>query len=133
MLIQRAGTGTLPPPGFTVPPWSLLAAQWDSIPEPVEKTVEVGPAEVALGHDDSEADDSLVGELVDLQHELGWDNESPRRVVEVGRFRADWRPVCNGEFEKFWKEAEGTVEMPKSWVLEEGEVKVYCFIYLPCC
>ncbi|KAL1746203.1 C-type lectin protein [Schizophyllum fasciatum] len=125
MLIQRAGTGTLPPPGFTTPPWELLKAQWDATPAPSSSTVSLGPAEVTLGHDDAEAEDSLpahADEAHITQHEFGWDNESPARRVAVGAFRAEWRPVSNGEFAAFW--CAGKVPMPKSWVEEDGEVKV---------
>ena len=58
MLIQRAGTGTLPPPGFTTPPWKTLVQQWNSIPNPSSRTVTLGPDTLVMGHDDSEADDA---------------------------------------------------------------------------
>lgn len=58
MLIQRAGTGTLPPPGFTPPPWSELAASWDAgVRAPSTPTVTVGLATITMGHEDSEGDD----------------------------------------------------------------------------
>ncbi|TRM69215.1 C-type lectin protein [Schizophyllum amplum] len=126
MLIQRAGTGTLPPPGFTAPPWELLKAQWDATPAPATLTVALGPAEVTLGHEDAEGEDFLPAhagqDLAD--HEFGWDNESPARRVSVGAFRAEWRPVTNGEFEAYWRAARGEVPMPMSWVEEDGEIKV---------
>ncbi|KAI5890367.1 uncharacterized protein SCHCODRAFT_02669525 [Schizophyllum commune H4-8] len=126
MLIQRAGSGTLPPPGFTPPPWDLLKAQWDALPQPATSTVTLGPAEITLGHDDSEGEDSTrqYSEQEIVNHEFGWDNESPARRVQVSAFRAEWRPVTNGEFEVYWRMGEGRVPMPKSWVEEEGEVKV---------
>ncbi|KAF8895713.1 C-type lectin protein [Gymnopilus junonius] len=115
MLIQKAGSGTLPPPGFITPPWEDLAAQWASILPPDTQSVLVGPASLTMGHDDSEGEDKLAHLAADVQgRTFGWDNESPRRVVSVGAFRAEWRPVTNG-----------LVELPKSWVLEEdGSVKV---------
>ncbi|KAL1750928.1 C-type lectin protein [Schizophyllum commune] len=147
MLIQRAGTGTLPPPGFTPPPWDLLKAQWDATPVPAAPTVTLGPATITLGHDDSEGEDfacecgddeSQHAEDVARQyteydianHEFGWDNESPARAVQVGAFRAEWRPVTNGEFEVYWRKSVGKVPMPKSWVEEDGEVKVSNFCML---
>ncbi|KAI0352516.1 hypothetical protein OH77DRAFT_1409131 [Trametes cingulata] len=126
MLIQRAGSGMLPPPGFAPPPWEALAAQWESIPGPSTPTVTLGPCELVMGHDDQEPDD-LVPELEGdvTNHEFGWDNESPRRVVQVGKFAMEWRPITNGEFETFWRgEGKGKVDMPASWVEEDGEVKV---------
>jgi formylglycine-generating enzyme required for sulfatase activity len=122
MLIQRAGTGTLPPSGFVVPPWDLLKLQWDATPAPTTESVVLGPATLILGHDDSEADDVLhEGEAEGRQY--GWDNESPARQVEVGKFRAAWRPVTNKEFLTFWRA--GKAELPKSWVEEDGEIKVW--------
>ncbi|KAG6809208.1 hypothetical protein H0H92_001163, partial [Tricholoma furcatifolium] len=134
MLIQRAGTagGTLPPPGFTSPPWDSLAAQWDSHPLPATPTVVLGPATITLGHDDSEAHDVLPGiaDIVD-DHVFGWDNESPKRPLDVGAFRAEWRPVTNGEFEAFWRTQWGAdvARVPGSWVCDPapgdgGEVEV---------
>ncbi|KAL1723779.1 C-type lectin protein [Schizophyllum commune] len=145
MLIQRAGTGTLPPPGFTPPPWDFLKAQWDAMPAPATPTAKLGPATITLGHDDSEGEDflrqyaekdgqnaedksaqekGLYTEDEIVNHEFGWDNESPARATHVGAFRAEWRPVTNGEFEAYWRKSDGKVPMPKSWVEEEGEVKV---------
>ncbi|RPD52159.1 hypothetical protein L226DRAFT_574902 [Lentinus tigrinus ALCF2SS1-7] len=127
MLIQRAGTGMLPPPGFAIPPWATLAAQWDTIPPPATPTVTLGPCTITLGHDDQEPDDVTPELERDVAaHEFGWDNESPARAVHVGAFRVEWRPVTNGEFEAFWRGAgKGVVSMPASWVEEEdGEVRV---------
>ncbi|KAF5382668.1 hypothetical protein D9615_002725 [Tricholomella constricta] len=123
MLLQRAGTGTLPPPGFTAPPWSSLAATWSSAPQPKTQTVTLGPAEITLGHDDAEADDDT---LVVEGHEFGWDNEQPKRVALVGRFEISWRPVTNGQFYEFYNgEGKGKVQFPASWVQEKGgEIKV---------
>ncbi|KAK7057481.1 C-type lectin protein [Favolaschia claudopus] len=119
MLIQRAGTGTLPPRGIAAPPWDLLKVQWDAISSPMTDSVVLGPATLTLGHDDSEADDSLPEAE---GRTYGWDNESPARQVQVGQFRASWRPVTNKDFLPFWKA--GAVELPKSWVEENGELKV---------
>ncbi|RDB29897.1 Ergothioneine biosynthesis protein 1 [Hypsizygus marmoreus] len=126
MLIQRAGTGTLPPPGFVTPPWKILTQQWDANPPPGTPTVTLGPATVTLGHDDSEGDDSLEAVADDVEgHVFGWDNESPARKHEVGAFRVDWRPVTNREFETFWRESGAChYQMPGSWVEEGGEIKV---------
>lgn len=123
MLIQRAGTGTLPPTGFVSPPWDLLKLQWDVTPAPSTDSVTLGPATLTLGHDDSEADDFVP----EFEHQAegrqyGWDNESPARQVEVGKFRVSWRPVTNKEFLPFWRS--GKAELPKSWVEEDGEIKV---------
>ncbi|KAG6829518.1 hypothetical protein H0H92_004320 [Tricholoma furcatifolium] len=126
MLLQRAGTGTLPPQGFAVPPWTSLAATWDAAAEPMTKTVTLGPTEITLGHDDLEADDrnSELSSAV-YDHEFGWDNEHGKRVVHVAKFAIDWRPVTNGEFAEFYMGlGKGKVKLPTSWVEENGEIKV---------
>lgn len=132
MLIQRAGTGTLPPPGFTPPSWSELVSQWEQLtPSISSPTVTLGPATVVLGHSDSEADDMLPEFMHDVDgHAFGWDNESPQRAIQVGKFSIAWRPVSNAEFFDFWRDHEMAVEMPKSWVCHDGEIKVRSFV---CC
>ena len=131
MLIQRAGTGTLPPPGFTIPPWTVLAAQWDTIPAPTTPTATLGPCTVTLGHHDSEPEDVLPPFEGDVaEHKFGWDNESPQRGIQVGKFRAEWRPISNKEFFAFWRESDGHVPLPPSWVEDDGEFKV-CHISQP--
>ncbi|TFK23689.1 DUF323 domain-containing protein [Coprinopsis marcescibilis] len=124
MLIQRAGTGTLPPRGFRSPEWTILSKQWNQISPPSSCMAQLGPAQLMMGHDDSEADDKLPHNPADIvDHNFGWDNESPARVVEVGRFNVDWRPITNSEYESFCKETRRS-ELPKSWVREDGENKV---------
>lgn len=123
MLIQRAGTGTIPPSagGFATPCWESLAEVWDATPDPSSLTVTLGPATVELGHDDFEAED----ESLDVRdHEFGWDNEHPKHKVDVGEFRIEWRPVTNGQFFEYWKTSEGKVSIPKSWVIHNGDVMV---------
>jgi formylglycine-generating enzyme required for sulfatase activity len=133
MLIQRAGAGMLPPPGVTPPPWEMLAQQWDEAPKPAsgDEAVVIGPAEIVLGHDDSEAEDDAFPPERVPEHRFGWDNESPRRVVKVGAVRVSRRCITNEEYLDFWKgEGEGKVAMPQSWVLDDGVVKV-CLVVLP--
>ncbi|EEB98459.1 hypothetical protein MPER_02026, partial [Moniliophthora perniciosa FA553] len=59
MLIQRSGTGTIPPPGFAIPNWETLAQTWDALPLPQESAVKLGPATVVVGHDDADYEDKL--------------------------------------------------------------------------
>ncbi|KIY63926.1 hypothetical protein CYLTODRAFT_425697 [Cylindrobasidium torrendii FP15055 ss-10] len=120
MLLQRAGTGTLPPLGFSPPDWPSLKDSWATALRPTSSTVKLGPAKLTLGHDDIESEDATATDA--REHEYGWDNESPKRTVEVGEFRIEWRPVTNGEYYKFIKEKGGN--LPASWVEQDGEVQV---------
>lgn len=133
MLIQRAGTGTLPPPGFHTPDWTALSEQWSHVPPASSTPATLGPATLTLGHDDSEADDQdpLLNGIDDVVNRTyGWDNESPARVVEVGAFKAEWRPITNDEYMAFWKSSTDK-ELPKSWVEEDGEIKVRLSLFWP--
>lgn len=127
MLIQRAGTGTLPPPGFAPPPWSALAAAWDAgVRAPSTPTVTLGPTTITLGHDDCEGDDlnPEVTHRID-GHEFGWDNESPAREVAVGCVRMEWRPVTNEAYLAFWNAGgQKVVELPPSWVSTDNGIEV---------
>lgn len=128
MIIQKADSGcsgALPPPGIRAPAWVELVKQWDAIPTPVQRSVELGPEVIALGRDDSEVDDHTATDAE--SHEFGWDNENPRRKVEVGRFKVDFRPITVKEFFEFWmgNADEGAPKnLPASWVIEGGEIKV---------
>ncbi len=130
MLLQRAGTGTIPPPGFIRPQWEILASLWDSSPTPSISSVKLGPATISLGHDDDEADD---GSTDVVGHDFGWDNEHPKREVHVKEFRIEWRPVTNGQFYEFYKgQGQGLVKFPASWIEVPGGVQVsHCVIYQP--
>lgn len=124
MLIQRAGTGTLPPPGFTIPPWQALAEQWNTGLPPSTPTVTLGPATVTMGHNDCEGDDFTPGIAGAVDgHAFGWDNESPARVVEVKPVKMEWRPVTNADFISFYK-SNKHVGLPASWVETEEGIQV---------
>ena len=123
MLIQRAGSGMLPPPGFTIPPWATLAAQWDAVPPPTTPHATLGPCVLTIGHEDQEPDDlrpDLAAAVAG--HEFGWDNEHPRRQVEVGEFKIEWRPVTNGEFYAWYVEkGKDVVQFPASFSLQKPD------------
>ena len=126
MLLQRGGTGTIPPPDFTPPNWTSLTEIWDAAPKPNCPSVTLGPAIVSIGHDDFEADDTdPVKSLKVDGHEFGWDNESPKRNIHVEEFSIDWRPVTNGQFYDFYKNGgQEKVNLPASWVEYMGETCV---------
>ncbi|KAI8994191.1 DUF323 domain-containing protein [Trametes punicea] len=124
MLLQRAGTGTIPPVGFIPPVWDVLAETWNNHPEPISETVTLGPEEITLGHDDDEADDDSTDVY---GHAFGWDNEHPERKVHVGKFKIEWRPITNGQFYEFYVgegKDSGKVKFPKSWIDINGEIFV---------
>ncbi|KZT27456.1 hypothetical protein NEOLEDRAFT_1240390 [Neolentinus lepideus HHB14362 ss-1] len=129
MLFQRAGTGTIAPPGFTPPPWESLAAAWDSAPQPSESTVTLGPTTISLGIDDPEAEDKDPVVSQQLQgHVYGWDNEHPKRDVQVEQFRIEWRPITNGQFYEFYQGVgRDKVKFPASWVRAGDDVQVRTF------
>ncbi|KIK69776.1 hypothetical protein GYMLUDRAFT_34174 [Collybiopsis luxurians FD-317 M1] len=126
MLLQRAGTGTVPPPGFAAPEWNSLVVSWKSLPPLVADTVLLGPATVELGHDDAEAEDDLEEYKFQIKdHEYGWDNEHPKRQVDVGEFRISWRPVTNGQFYEVFRANRDKFSVPPtSWIEEDGEIKI---------
>lgn len=128
MLMQRAGSGTVPPPGFTTPPWTSLRNKWAAALSPSSSSVVIDAQHLTVGHDDSESDDILSELSLDIEnHEFGWDNESPRREIVVGSFKIDWRPITNGEYFAYRKtllDAGGTVALPASWVEEDGSISV---------
>lgn len=127
MLVQRAGSGTIPPSGFMPPAWESLAQSWDAVPAPVSSTVTLGPATVTLGHDDFEEEDEKPYAADDVEtHEFGWDNESPKREVHVDEFRISFRPVTNGQFLDFYREwnDDPKVTFPASWVETDGDTMV---------
>ena len=128
MLVQRAGSGTLPPTGFITPSWTSLAENWNTRPAPQSKTVTLGPAVVSLGHDDDEADDDISRFRLE-GHEFGWDNEHPKRQVDIRRFKIEWRPVTNSEFYQFYIGTKsGQISFPASWVDDGGIIKVCTFL-----
>lgn len=139
MLIQRAGTGTIPPPGFTPPPWVSLLTSWNAAPKPEDSTIVIEQTATTLGMDDIESEDNDPAKFLEVTgHVFGWENESPTQVVEVSPFKIEWRPVTNGEFFEFYEKIikdkgrtivdikiKELVKFPASWVkMEGGEIQV---------
>ncbi|KAI1430229.1 C-type lectin protein [Xylaria sp. FL1777] len=97
---------TLPPPNVPVPDFQALAREaklsrveneWFDIPE----------QSVTLGLDDPE-DDPGSGS------HFGWDNEKPRRQVDVHSFQAKGRPITNEEYAHYLYETKKE-KYPASW------------------
>lgn len=105
MLLQSEAT--LPPPG--VVPYSSKAdriepAAWVSMPA---QTISVGMDDVEGAND---------GE------HFGWDNEKPRRELDVAAYEIASRPVTNGEYADYLQKLGKSWPMPKSWTVD-GRVK----------
>ncbi|KAG6331966.1 hypothetical protein ID866_7120 [Astraeus odoratus] len=141
MHLERAGTGTIPPPDFIPPPWQSLSATWKTAPKLSSSTIVVDATTVTLGIDDVESEDNDPEKDLDVDgHVFGWDNESPKRTVAVDAFRIEWRPVTNGEFFNFYNapgqdpnghvdsgsfKSKSKLTFPASWVrAEDGTIRV---------
>ncbi|KAG8859914.1 hypothetical protein FRB91_005784 [Serendipita sp. 411] len=134
MLLQKAGDsdGTRPPPGVPIPDWLALSRRWSrrlQEEKQLDSRVVLGPADVWLGHDDSEERDMDATLPEGVQHEFGWDNEHPKRKVHVGKFTVERRPVTNGEYYNFWT-GQNLKTMPASWVKRDANVMV-CTLFGP--
>ncbi|QSS58794.1 hypothetical protein I7I51_08223 [Histoplasma capsulatum] len=97
----------LPPPGVPQPNFESLAHQsalesressWFTIPE----------QQVSIGLHDP--DDHVIP-----KHSFGWDNEKPKRMVNVPAFAAQARPITNGEYAKYL-EQHHISSIPASWI-----------------
>jgi len=132
MLVQKAGEkeGTRPPPGIPPPDWEALQLQWKQRKEDegVQETrVTLGPCSVSLGHDDPETEDYRShSPMYDERHEFGWDNEHPKRMVDVKKFVIERKPISNREYYEFWSKKSG-VKPPTNWIVNESGVLVSVF------
>ncbi|KAG8771688.1 hypothetical protein FRC12_003469 [Ceratobasidium sp. 428] len=126
MLLQRAGSGTIPPPTI-IPDWETLANVWDkevSATAGAPQVVRIGPAEVTLGHNDYEAEDLSAPDGWQQQYEFGWDNEHPRRTTSIGAVDVSTRPITNGDYLAHLTSTGQTEKIPASWVRLDGETRV---------
>ncbi|KAF2129679.1 hypothetical protein P153DRAFT_367046 [Dothidotthia symphoricarpi CBS 119687] len=104
MLVQSERV--LPPPGTVTPDFAALARQsstlaveneWFTIPK----------STINVGFDNPDNDYTT-------ERYFGWDNESPRRSVDVKSFRAKARPITNGEYAAYLSKT-GKTLIPASW------------------
>jgi len=93
------------PPGST-PDFKALAqqAQKDAVPN---KWIEIPPSKFDVGMDDPEND-------LGSDRYFGWDNEKPKRQVEVPRFEAKARPITNQEYARYLDQTHRS-DIPASW------------------
>jgi formylglycine-generating enzyme required for sulfatase activity len=107
--------------------WAELVKQWNVIPTPVHPSVTLGPEVIVVGRDDNELDDHTDDNSRANYHNFGWDNESPCRNVEVGRFKVEFRPITVKEFYEFWvggADERVSVNLPANWVEDGRKIKV---------
>ncbi|KAG8763227.1 hypothetical protein FRC11_005338, partial [Ceratobasidium sp. 423] len=127
MLIQRAGSGTIPP-ATIVPDWKTLAKVWDAeirASSNVPTLVRIGPSEVTVGHDDFESEDASAPEGWESSYEFGWDNEHPKRSISIGSVDVSTRPITNGDYLAFLSKSRlGEKDLPASWVRVKDEIHV---------
>ncbi|CUA75117.1 Meiotically up-regulated gene 158 protein [Schizosaccharomyces pombe 972h-] [Rhizoctonia solani] len=128
MLIQRAGSGTVPP-ATIVPDWETLGKEWDTevrAKSNAPALVRIGPSEVTIGHDDFEAEDASAPEGWESSYEFGWDNEHPKRSVSIGSVDVSTRPITNGDYRAFLLKQSrlGDSDLPASWVRVDNQVRV---------
>ncbi|KAL4063448.1 C-type lectin protein [Scleroderma citrinum] len=127
MLIQQAGSGTIPPP------WDVLVASWNTASKPASSAVVI-EAPRSSGDNDPIKSFDVNG------HVFGWDSESLKWEVAVDAFRIEWKLITNWEFFEFYKRAAQGIDdldinlntklknkltFPASWVVTaSGEIQV---------
>ncbi|KAL8687622.1 MAG: hypothetical protein Q9218_006259 [Villophora microphyllina] len=104
MLLQS--DKTLPPPG-PAPDFQALAqnAQEGAVPN---EWIKIPPTTLDIGLNDPEDD-------CNQPRYFGWDNEKPRRKVEVAAFEAKARPLTNEDYVRYLCATDGHT-VPASWV-----------------
>jgi formylglycine-generating enzyme required for sulfatase activity len=104
MLVQSEKT--VAPPTTVMPDFQALATQ--ARQGAVENQwFDVPAQKVEIGLEDP--DDNSGPE-----HFFGWDNEKPKRTVQVPAFKAQGRPITNGEYVKYLEENHIDT-LPASW------------------
>jgi len=105
MLVQSDKTN--PPAGTARPDFARLAeeARKGAVPN---QWFEIPAQTITIGIDDPDTGDGP------LRH-FGWDLEKPAQQVHVGAFRAQARPITNGEYARYLRDT-GSLRWPASWV-----------------
>ncbi|KAI3402213.1 hypothetical protein diail_142 [Diaporthe ilicicola] len=94
MLLQSEKT--LPPPHTAHPDFKELAKKAKAATVP-NAWFDVPAKEISIGLDDPE-------DGTDIERHYGWDNEKPRRKVQVHAFQAQGRAITNEELPVSWVE-----------------------------
>ena len=103
MLLQS--NKTLPPPG-AVPDFEALAKQAERSAVPNE-WIKVPSSTLSVGLNDLEND-------LEPDRYFGWDNEKPKREVEVPAFEAKARPITNEDYARYLDQTHQG-KLPASW------------------
>ena len=103
MLLQS--DRTRPPPGVT-PDFEALARQAKTEAVPNQWT-KISAQRIAVGLDDPEND-------LGPDRYYGWDNEKPRREVDVAAFEAKARPITNEDYARYLEQTQKD-SLPASW------------------
>ena len=129
MAAQIAPGKLNPAPCFSKPDWQAMSHFWQSQVEaeqrPLRNCIQSYEAStIFIGHDDFDHLDSETP--YDPDHVYGWDNESPKRKVQVPAFNISLLPISNADYLRFF-ESQGSPAglMPGSWIqLESGSTGV---------
>ena len=105
MLLQS--DKTFPPPG-AVPDFEALAKQAEASAIPNE-WVKIPSSKLSIGLDDPENE-------IGPDRYFGWDNEKPKREVEVPAFEAKARPITNEDYARYLDQTDQG-KLPASWIL----------------
>lgn len=120
-----------PAPAFTTPDWKALSQEWKrqiqaESRSAVDTTISYEATQIEIGHDDYDHLDKQTP--YDAAHTFGWDNESPKRTVDVPAFKVSLLPISNGDYLDFWQsksDSEKKEMLPGSWKLdEEGNISI---------
>lgn len=108
MLLQSPKAN--PPPGIPKPDFEKLQAEAElnSVPN---QWFRIPKQEVRMGLHDPEND-------IGPDRYFGWDNEKPRRKVNVEAFKAQGRPISNGEYANYLRDTHSNT-IPASWTINE--------------
>ena len=107
MLLQSDKTR---PPGV-VPDFEILAKQARKAAVPNE-WIKVPASTISVGMDDPENDEGP-------DRYFGWDNEKPRRSVDVPAFEAQARPLTNKDYARFLDHTNQD-KVPASWIFSDS-------------
>lgn len=115
-------------PSFTKPDWAALARQWDRQVSAESRLTRnllssYEASTISIGHDDFDHLDKSTP--YDPAATFGWDNESPKREVQVPAFKISLLPISNSDYLRFYKSAKSDDEnkelLPGSWAqMEDG-------------